>query len=120
MEIYHKQFMENYYKSDFQCFCGFHINKGYHCHDILWCTLKECERQVNRMTSSGTMSYSGQDMSYYHNELEKRRTECKSGFMSRIQNECLIKLNSSKQILVSEDIFIDFIKEYPKYAVFFF
>lgn len=122
--------MEEIYKENkhYHCNCGF--VDSYQSHNRLMCLIIESDRIINSMRSAAEMSWSGQDMSYYINQLIKRKNEARENHMTGkshmtgIREECSKQLEKIKEILYQKksksssnyyNLFPDFIKQNPKY-----
>ena len=107
------------YTKEIYAFKGYCRDNSYNDHNHLLCLILESDRKVNMMISQGIMTTSGQDMSYYHNELKRAKLEQRSIDMPNIQRYCFQELDKAKKILIRENLFTDFIKKYPKYTNLF-
>ena len=103
---------------DYRCVCGTYVDKGKN-HNKINCLYLEGQRIASNMYCSAVMTSSGQDMSYHHNELERNKEAARKSHLPEMQRECFKRLEKSKQILLRDDLFTDFIEKYPNYAKLF-
>lgn len=73
----------------------------------------------NKFPISAVMSWSGQDMSSYHNERKQNIASAKAKALPYIQTECFQLLFEYKNIMVTRGIYAEFYKKYPQYSKLF-
>lgn len=70
----------------------------------------------NKFPVTAVMQWSGQDMSYYHNQRKQDIALAKANALPYIQTECFRQLVEAKTMMISRGIYAEFCKKYPNYS----